>query len=110
MPALIAASSSSYSAAAMPWPAGPITSAGTMVPVTSPAAGQVWVPAGPLPRFVHRNTLIPPAWPTAPKWMWACETMPTVSAYVSRYSIPASVTIARNVPWPAVDRANGASS
>ena len=52
---------------------------------------------------------MPPTWPVAPKWMWACETVATRSAYVSVYSMPASVTFARNEPVPEVESASGAS-
>ncbi len=71
-PARRARTSSANSPAAMPCAAGPMTSAGRNVPVTLPLAGQAWVPAGPLPRLVHRNTETPPFTDSCPKWMWAC--------------------------------------
>ena len=55
----------------MPCAAGPITSAAVNVPVmVAGAGGHAWVP-GELPRFVHRNTEMPPLTPGWPKWMWA---------------------------------------
>ena len=60
-PARIARSSSAYSPGPMPWPVGPITSAGSIVPETVPVAGPgtAGVPAG-VVGLLHRNALIPP--------------------------------------------------
>ena len=55
------------------WAPAP-TSAGRSVPVTvPPSAGQAGgeVPAGALPRLVHRNVTIPPLLVAFSKWMWA---------------------------------------
>jgi hypothetical protein len=71
----MAASSSANSPAAIPCAAGPITSAGRIVPlIVAGCAGQSCVPAGPFPRFVHRKTEMPPLIALAPKWMWAWVT------------------------------------
>jgi hypothetical protein len=43
------------------------TSAAVMVPLIVPDCGQVCVPAGPFPRFVQRNTEIPPLTLRCPK-------------------------------------------
>ena len=60
-PALMARTSSSNSCGATPWSFGPTTLAGPSVPSTvAGAGGQAGVPAGPLPRLLHRKTLIPP--------------------------------------------------
>ena len=54
----------------MPCPAGPMTCAAVMVPLTVPdGVGQAGVPAGPLPRLLQRNAEIPPLIARAPKWM-----------------------------------------
>ena len=51
-----------------PGPAGPTTSAGRIVPlIVAGPAGHAWVPAGPLPRFEHRNALMPPFTPRWPE-------------------------------------------
>ena len=44
-----------------------LTSAASMVPeIVAGGAGHGWIPAGPLPRFVQRNTEIPPLTPHYP--------------------------------------------
>jgi hypothetical protein len=51
------------------------TLAAVIVPVTvPPLAGHAGVPAGPLLRFVQKNTITPPATCTLPKWICDCVT------------------------------------
>ena len=76
-PARMARMSSSSSPAAMPCVAGPTIWSVVIVPVTvAGGGGHAWVPAGPLPRFEHRNAETPPVTPSCPKWMCACWTAP----------------------------------
>ena len=42
--------------------------------IAKTAETQAWVPAGPLPRLVHRNAEMPPLNARAPRWMCACVT------------------------------------
>ena len=60
----------------MPWPAGPTTCAGVIMPLTVPSGGHAGVPAGPLPRLLHRNAEMPPLTARAPRWMCAWVTVP----------------------------------
>src|SRR5947209_17681149 len=62
-PLRIARTTSANSPGAMPWPAGPMTSAGVMVPVTVPPAGGH---AGLLPPL-QRNAMTPPLVARAPR-------------------------------------------
>jgi hypothetical protein len=64
-PARIAAMTSSSSPDAICWPAGPMTCAAVIVPVTTPdPGGQVGVPAGPgIAEVPHRNAMTPPFTP-----------------------------------------------
>ena len=39
--------------------------------------GHAGVPAGPLPRFEHRNSVMPPLTPSFAKWICACWTLPS---------------------------------
>jgi hypothetical protein len=67
--------SSFSSPAAMPWAAGPVTWAAVIVPVTrAGGCGHGCVPAGPLPKLVHRKAEMPPLTASWPKWMCACWT------------------------------------
>ena len=83
-----------------------LTSAAVMIPeIVVGGAGHGCVPACPLPRFVHRNTVIPPLTPACPKWMWACCTAPSRSEYDSDHAIDVSslLTLARNSPLAVLD-------
>ena len=87
-----------------------LTSAAKIVPViVAGVGGHPCVPAGPLPRFVHRNTVIPPLTPVCARWMWACCT--SLSAYVSDHEMDDSslLTFARNSPRAVVET-DGTSS
>jgi hypothetical protein len=55
----------------------PRTLACVHVPVTVPPfGGHAGVPAGPLPRFVQKNTRMAPDECGLPKWIWAYVTVP----------------------------------
>jgi hypothetical protein len=83
-----------------------------MVPLmVPPAAGQACVPAGPLPRLVHRNTTMGPLFVRFSKWMWACVASVSKSLKVSRYwisSLECDIE-ALNSPTPGVDSAGTSS-
>ena len=62
------------------------TLAAVNVPVTVPEfAGHDWVPAGPLPKFVQKNTMTPPLEWTLPKWICACVTVPVFGDVVPTF-------------------------
>lgn len=111
--ARIAFTSSVNSPAAMPCAAGPMTSAGRMVPVTLPPtpAGQACVPAGPFPRLEHRKTEMPPLTSSWPTWMWACCAGPLSRSSVSTYLISGAdrLIAATKVPPPLVEKAGTSS-
>src|SRR5829696_7579620 len=101
----------------MPWPVGPTTLAGVIVPVmVAGGAGHACVPAGALViggLFAHSHTLMPPGAPFSwPKWMCACVTAPSSAAYDRRYWILSwnRLISALNLPLPVVDSGSGVSS
>src|SRR6187200_1478651 len=96
----------------MPCPVGPITSAAVAVPlIVAGEAGHACVPAGPLPRFVHRKIEIPPVIAGAPKWMCDWSTLPSSASYdsVHENDSPSLSTFALKVPPPVVEIVSGVS-
>jgi hypothetical protein len=82
-----------------------MTSAALNVPDRSPfVAGQAGVPAGPLPRLLHRKTEMPPLTAGCPKWMWDWVTLTTLR-YESRQETVWPSISARKVPRAVVDTA-----
>ena len=69
----IGLTNSASSPTARPCAAPPApTSAAVIVPeIVLPSAGQACVPAGPFPRFEHRNTMTFPLFVAFSRWMWA---------------------------------------
>ncbi len=75
-----------------------------------PSDGHACVPAGPFPRFVHRNTTIGPVFDLLSKWMWACVAADSSPLKLKVHSIsPARLIDARKSPTPGVESAGTSS-
>jgi hypothetical protein len=82
-----------------------------IVPSIVPDCGQACVPAGPLPRLVHRKTVIPPLTPFCPRWMCDWSVFPSIPLNDSRYRIVSECRsiAARKSPPPVLETAGTSS-